>query len=79
MAAGTYHERAKIMSLRMEHLVFSDSVSFLLCAMRKQPETFGLEASKLWYPYYFNTEENLDYVGPNPYISYYDVDDMTGG
>jgi len=68
-----------IMSMRMEHLVFLDSVSFLPCAMRKLPEAFGLEATKSRYSQYFNTEENLDYVGPMPDISYYGVDEMIGG
>jgi len=48
-------------------LVFLDSVSFL-CALRKLPEAFGLRATKSWYPHYFNTEGNLDYVGPSPDI-----------
>jgi hypothetical protein len=30
-------------------------------------------------PYYFNTEENHNYVGPMPDISYYGVDEMSGG
>jgi len=30
-------------------------------------------------PHYFNTEENLDYVGPMPDISHYVVDEMVGG
>jgi len=34
-------------------------------------------ASKSWYPHYFNTEENLDYVGPIPHISYYGVNEMS--
>ena len=45
----------KIMSMRVEHLVFLDSVSFL-------PFAFGLTVAKSWYPHYFNTRENLDYV-----------------
>jgi len=36
----------KIMCMKMEHLVFLDSVSFLPCALRKLPEAFGLSASK---------------------------------
>jgi hypothetical protein len=56
----------KIISLEMEHLEFLDSVSFLPCALRKLPEAFGLQATKSWYPHYFNSEENLDYVGPMP-------------
>jgi len=44
-----------ILFMKMEHLVFLDSVSFLPCALRKLPEVFGLSASKSWYPHYFNT------------------------
>jgi len=58
------------MCMKMEHLVFLDSVSFLLCSLRKLPEAFGLTASKSWYPHYFNTEENLECVGPIPDVSY---------
>jgi len=32
--------------------------------------------SKLWYSHYFNTEENLDYIGPIPDTKYYGVNDM---
>jgi len=45
-----------IMWMKMEKLVFLDSVSFLRCALRKLPKAFGLSASKPWYPHYFNTE-----------------------
>ena len=38
----------KIMCIKMEHLVFLDSVSFLPCALLKLPEAFGLSASKSW-------------------------------
>jgi hypothetical protein len=69
----------KIISMKMEHLLFLDSVYFLPCALRKLPEAFGLQAAKSWYPHYFNTEENLDYVGPMPDISYYGVDEMGEG
>jgi len=40
----------KIMCMKMEYLIFLDSVSFLPCALRKLPESFGLSASKSWYP-----------------------------
>jgi len=53
----------KIIFLKMENLVFLDSVSFLSCSLRTLPEAFGLTASKLWYPNYFSTKENLNYVG----------------
>jgi len=67
----------KIMCMKMEHLVFLDSVFFLPFALRKLPEAFGLTATKSWYPNYFNTEENLNYVGPIPDISYYGPNEMS--
>ena len=66
----------KIMCIKMEHLVLLDNVSLLPFTLRKLPETFGLSASKSWYPHYFNTEENLNYVGTIPNISFYGVDEM---
>jgi hypothetical protein len=66
----------KIMCMRMEHLIFLDSVSFLPCALRTLSEAFGLEASKSWYPNYFNTSANMHYVGKMPDISLYGADAM---
>ena len=66
----------KVMCRKMEHLVFLDSVSFLPCTLRKLNEAFLLTASKSWYPHYFKTEENLDYIGPIPDVSYYGVNEM---
>ncbi len=34
---------------------------------------------KGWYLHYFNTEENLDYVGSIPDTSYYGIDEMSAG
>jgi len=67
----------KIMCMKMEHLVFLDSVYFLPCSLRKLPEAFGLAASKSWYPQYFNSEENLDYVGPIHDASHYGSNEMS--
>jgi hypothetical protein len=69
----------KIMCMRMEHLVFLDSISFLSCALRKLPEAFGLSARKSWYPHYFNTSANMHYVGKMPDIRFYGVDAMSDG
>ena len=66
----------KIMCIQMEHLVFLDRVSFLPCALRKLPEAFGLSTSNSCYPHYFNTKENLNYVGPITEISYDGVHEM---
>jgi hypothetical protein len=69
----------KIMCMRTEHLVFLDSISFLPFALHKLPEAFGLTVSKSWYPRYFNTQVNPDYVGKIPNVSYYDIDEMSAG
>ena len=66
----------KIMCMRMEHLVFLDSVSFIPFLLSRLPEAFGLTVAKSWFTHYFNTEENLDYIGPLPDVSYYWVDEM---
>jgi hypothetical protein len=58
----------KIMCMRVEHLLL-DSVSFLPFALRKLPEAIGLTVAKSWYPHYFNTRANLDYVGKIPDIT----------
>jgi len=67
----------KIMCMKIQHLVFLDSVLFLpFPLLRKLPEAFGLSASKSCYPQYFNTEENLDYVSPNPDVTFYGANEM---
>jgi hypothetical protein len=44
--------------------------------LRKLSGAFGLTASKSWYPHYFNTTANLDYVGQLPDTEYYGVNGM---
>lgn len=43
--------------------------------LRNLPEAFSLTAVKS-YPHFFKTAENMNYVGPPPGVSYYDVDQM---
>ena len=47
--------------------------------LRKLSGAFGLAASKGLYPHYFNTQENLYYVGSIPDASYDGVDEMGAG
>jgi hypothetical protein len=65
----------EMLCMKMEHITFLDSVCFLPFPLRKLPEEFGLSSSKSWYPHYFNTEENLDYVGPMLDVSCYGADE----
>jgi hypothetical protein len=62
--------------MKLEHLKFIDSICILPFPLRKLPGAFGLTASKSWYPHYFNTMANLDYVGQIPDIEYYGVKEL---
>jgi hypothetical protein len=66
----------KIVSMKIEHMLFIDSVSYIPMPLRKLPEAFGLSVTKSLYPQYFNTNTNLNYVGPIPDASYYGDDEM---
>ena len=69
----------KIILMKMEHLKFIDSIRFLPFSLRKLSSAFGLTAAKGWYHHYFNTRDNLDYVGSIPDPSYYGIDEMSAG
>ena len=58
-------------------MLFIDSASYLPIPLRKLPEAFGLPVAKSWYPHYFNTETNLDYVGTYPAVKYFGADEMS--
>jgi G:T-mismatch repair DNA endonuclease (very short patch repair protein) len=69
---------AKILCMKMEHVTFLDSLNFLPMSLRNLPKAFGLPSvSKGHYPHFFNTLENLDYVGRYPECRFYGVDYMT--
>jgi hypothetical protein len=63
--------------MKIHHLTFLDSIPFLPMALRKLPEAFGLSVTKSWYPHFFNTKANLNYVVPIPGIEQYGVADMS--
>jgi hypothetical protein len=69
----------KMVSMKIHHIQFLDSVSYMPMPLRKLPEAFGLTSSKSWYPQYFNTKANIDYVGAILDIKYYGVDEMSEG
>ena len=41
------------------------------------PKSFDLTCKKGYYPHFFNTAENLDYVGPYPEPNFYGADYMS--
>ena len=67
----------KVICMTIHHLTFLDSISFLPMALRKLPEAFGLSVTKSWYPHFFKTKANLNYVGPIPGIEQYGVTEMS--
>jgi hypothetical protein len=69
----------KILCMSFEHTKFIDSICFLPFPLRKLSGPFGLTASKSWYPHYYNSIDNLDYVGQIPETSHYGVGEMRIG
>jgi hypothetical protein len=67
----------KILSMRMEHLQFLDTSFYLPMPLCKPAEAFGLSVPKSWYLRYFNTKENLNYIGPIPDKWYFRADEMS--
>ena len=62
--------------MKMEYMKFIDIIRFLHFPLRKVSTVFGLRAAKRLFPHYFNTEENLNFVGSIPDTSYYGIDEM---
>jgi len=67
----------KIICMTMEHLTFIDSISFMPRSLLKLPDAFGITVANSWYPHYFNTNENMNYVGEIPDVSYFGADAMS--
>lgn len=71
----------KIMMLEIKegglNIKFIDSHNFVQSKLSDFPKTFGLtEAKKGYFPHYFNTPENQNYIGPLPDKSYYGYNSM---
>jgi len=69
----------KIISMKMQHIHFLGSISYLPMPLRKLPDRYGLSSQKTCIPHYRNTKANLDYVGPIPDIKYFGADEMSEG
>ena len=70
----------KIMVVEVKHdynIRFVDSLSFISLPLREFPKTFGLdELAKGYFPHYFNTDENQNYIGSYPDKSYYGYSEL---
>nr|XP_022311186.1 uncharacterized protein LOC111116481 [Crassostrea virginica] len=68
----------KILSMQALDLKFIHSFNYLPFALAKMPSAFGLkELKKGYFPHFFNTKANQNYVGPYPAASFYGPNDMT--
>ena len=55
-----------------------DSLNFFPMKLAKLPEAFGLDMlRKGFFPHFFNTEDNQNYVGPYPEAKMYGADAMS--
>jgi len=79
MGTGPGYERSKNHVYENGTPGVLDRVSFLPFPLRRLPEAFSLTVAKSWYPHNFNTEENLDYIGPLPDVSHYGLNEMGEG
>ena len=69
---------AKIMSMEVCSLKFIDSLNFIPLPLSRFPKTFGIsELKKGYFPHFFNTWANQDYIGKIPDASFYGPDSMT--
>ena len=66
---------SKIMYMMVEkdlHIKVIDSLNFLPMKLSKLPKAFGFkELKKGWFPHFFNTRDNQEYLGPYQDSKYY--------
>ena len=70
---------SKIMILELKDLQmrFVDSLNFLTMRLDAFPKTFGLkELKKGFFPHYYNTAENFNYIGKIPPMRYFGYNAM---
>ena len=66
------------MLLNVARIKIIDSHNFVASPLSAFPKTFGFdELKKGYFPHFFNTNENQNYVGPMPDTKYYGVDTMS--
>lgn len=63
----------KYMELRIENVIFRDSLLFLPSSLANLAKSFNLSLRKGIFPHLFNTPENIDYEGKLPDKKYFDL------
>jgi hypothetical protein len=69
----------KLTSNTKKAIRFIDSLCFLMMPLQKFSATFGLETQKGYYPHFFNTRANENYVGDVPTKDMFGYSSMTKG
>jgi hypothetical protein len=66
-----------LMEIKSINLRIIDSSNFIQGALKEFPKTFGLnELKKGYFPHFFNTIENQNYIRKIPDTKYYGVNSM---
>ena len=66
------------MSIKELKIRFIDSLSFLTMRLADMPKTFGIkEIKKGYFPHWFNTKKNWDYIGPMPPVEVFKPERMS--
>ena len=69
---------AKLLSINVNRVCYTDSLSFFQMPLSNFTDTFGLtELKKGWFPHLFNTTDNENYVGPIPDKKYFVPESMS--
>lgn len=62
-----------MMSLQLANCTFLDTIFHLTDSLKNLGKAFQLDTEKGYFPHLFSTLENIDYVGPLPDKSYFDL------
>ena len=69
---------SKLLVIKFNSVKVIDSINFIPMALSKLPKTFGLtELKKGYFPHFFNTPDNQNYIGDYPSENYYGSDYMS--
>lgn len=67
-----------IQSIKYDKMVFRDTLNFFNAPLSVLPKMMGIEgAKKGYFPHFFNTVANQEYVGEIPDPEYYGVNELT--
>jgi len=61
----------------VENLRVLDSLNYLPMSLKSKPKSFDLTWKKGYYPHFFNTASNLNYMGSYPKHEFYGADFMS--